>query len=243
MNSPIGTHVNLFVLLYKILVISVNIFTKYFYNDLIHDAPLPILTLFVYKNALIVYTSSNRKRKGEMKMDNNFNMQQNNTQQPANQQPVYQQPVNQQPMYQQPAYQQPMAQQPMYQQPMYQQPMAQQPKKKTGLIIGIVSAVVALIAIIAVVLILVLGGDDDSIVGSWKAEDGTTMVFNDDNTGSMGNSGLNMPMTWKMSGDTITITISMFGQSTTQDLIIVEFTGDKLVLSAEGDEQTFTRTE
>jgi len=192
MNSPIGTHVNLFVLLYKILVISVNIFTKYFYNDLIHDAPLSILTLFVYKNTLIVYTSSNKKRKGESKMDNNFNMQQNNTQQPANQQPVYQQPVNQQPMYQQPvnqqpmyqqpAYQQPMAQQPMYQQPMYQQPMAQQPKKKTGLIIGIVSAVVALIAIIAVVLILVLGGDDDSIVGSWKAEDGTTMVFNDDNT-------------------------------------------------------------
>lgn len=146
-------------------------------------------------------------------MDNNFNMQQNTMQTPV---------------------QQPM-QQPMYQQGMA--PMPVQPKKKTGLIIGIVAAVVALVAVIAIVLVLVLGGDD-GIVGTWEyTEDGETasFVFNDDNTGSMGVSGFSFPITWELDGDTLTITVSLFGESDSESYIVDKLTDDTLVLS-DGEE-------
>lgn len=102
-------------------------------------------------------------------------------QQPA--QPQFQQPA--QPQFQQPAqpqFQQPA--QPQFQQPQYQQPYQQggfapaygqpQPaKKKTGLIIGIIAAVVVIA--VAVVLILVLGGGTKAFtieegVGTWESE-------------------------------------------------------------------------
>lgn len=102
-------------------------------------------------------------------------------QQPA--QPQFQQPA--QPQFQQPAqpqFQQPA--QPQFQQPQYQQPYPQggfapaygqpQPaKKKTGLIIGIIAAVVVIA--VAVVLILVLGGGTKAFtieegVGTWESE-------------------------------------------------------------------------
>lgn len=146
-------------------------------------------------------------------MDNNFNMQQNNMNTPM-------------------------------QQPMYQT-MQVQPKKKTGLIIGIVLGVVALIAIIAVVLVLVLGGSDD-LVGTWTyTEDGETasFVFNDDNSGTMGASGISFPMTWERDGDTLKITMSLLGQSSTESFTIKELTDDKLVLSNGEEEITLKKAD
>lgn len=161
-------------------------------------------------------------------MDNNFNMQQNNMNSPM-QQPTYQQPMNQQPMYQQPIY----------------QTMPVQQKKNTGLIIGIISGVVALIAIIAVVLVLVLSGGDD-LVGTWTyTEDGETanFVFNDDNSGTMGASGISFPMTWERDGDTLKITMSLLGQSSTESFTIKELTDEKLVLSNGEEEISLTKAD
>ena len=166
-------------------------------------------------------------------MDNNFNMQPNNMQQPMGQ------PM-QQPM-QQPMYQQPMGQ-PM-QQPMYQQPMYQQPKKSNkGLMIGIIAAVsVLLIAIVTIVLVLVLGGGDD-LVGTWKSEDGIELTLKKDNTGTMGMSGINMPIKWERDGDKLEMTISFMGESETEEMTIVKLSKKTLILSDEsGEEQTFTK--
>ena len=162
-------------------------------------------------------------------MDNNFNMQPNNMQQPMGQ-----------PM-QQPMYQQPMGQ-PM-QQPMYQQPMYQQPKKSNkGLMIGIIAAVsVLLIAIVTIVLVLVLGGGDD-LVGTWKSEDGIELTLKKDNTGTMGMSGINMPIKWERDGDKLEMTISFMGESETEEMTIVKLSKKTLILSDEsGEEQTFTK--
>ena len=166
-------------------------------------------------------------------MDNNFNMQPNNMQQPMGQ------PM-QQPMYQQPMGQ-PM-QQPMYQQPMGQ-PMYQQPKKSNkGLMIGIIAAVsVLLIAIVTIVLVLVLGGGDD-LVGTWKSEDGIELTLKKDNTGTMGMSGINMPIKWERDGDKLEMTISFMGESETEEMTIVKLSKKTLILSDEsGEEQTFTK--
>ena len=166
-------------------------------------------------------------------MDNNFNMQPNNMQQPMGQ------PM-QQPM-QQPMYQQPMGQ-PM-QQPMYQQPMYQQPKKSNkGLMIGIIAAVsVLLIAIVTIVLVLVLGGGDD-LVGTWKSEDGIELTLKKDNTGTMGMSGINMPIKWERDGDKLEMTISFMGESETEEMTIVKLSKKTLILADEyGEEQTFTK--
>ena len=174
-------------------------------------------------------------------MDNNFNMQPNNMQQPMGQ--PMQQPMGQpmqQPM-QQPMYQQPMGQ-PM-QQPMYQQPMYQQPKKSNkGLMIGIIAAVsVLLIAIVTIVLVLVLGGGDD-LVGTWKSEDGIELTLKKDNTGTMGMSGINMPIKWERDGDKLEMTISFMGESETEEMTIVKLTKKTLILADEsGEEQTFTK--
>ncbi len=85
-------------------------------------------------------------------MDNNQFNNQNNYGQPV--QPTYQQPV-QQPVYGQPAYQQPM------QQPVY----GQQPKKaNTGLIVGIVIAVIVLVGVVTTVG---KGGSSKKIDGKW----------------------------------------------------------------------------
>ena len=164
-------------------------------------------------------------------MDNNFNMQPNNMQQPMGQ------PM-QQPM-QQPMYQQPMGQ-PM-QQPMYQQPMYQQPKKSNkGLMIGIIAAVsVLLIAIVTIVLVLVLGGGDD-LVGTWKSEDGIELTLKKDNTGTMGMSGINMPIKWERDGDKFEMTISFMGESETEEMTIVKLTKKTLILADEsGEEKTY----
>ena len=178
-------------------------------------------------------------------MDNNFNMQPNNMQQPMGQ--PMQQPMGQpmqQPM-QQPMYQQPMGQpmqQPMYQQPMGQ-PMYQQPKKSNkGLMIGIIAAVsVLLIAIVTIVLVLVLGGGDD-LVGTWKSEDGIELTLKKDNTGTMGMSGINMPIKWERDGDKLEMTISFMGESETEEMTIVKLSKKTLILSDEsGEEQTFTK--
>ena len=161
-------------------------------------------------------------------MDNNFNMQPNNMQQPMGQ------PMGQ-PM------QQPM-QQPMYQQPMGQ-PMYQQPKKSNkGLMIGIIAAVsVLLIAIVTIVLVLVLGGGDD-LVGTWKSEDGIELTLKKDNTGTMGMSGINMPIKWEKDGDKLEMTISFMGESETEEMTIVKLTKKTLILADEsGEEQTFTK--
>ena len=166
-------------------------------------------------------------------MDNNFNMQPNNMQQPMGQ------PM-QQPMYQQPMGQ-PM-QQPMYQQPMGQ-PMYQQPKKSNkGLMIGIIAAVsVLLIAIVTIVLVLVLGGGDD-LVGTWKSEDGIELTLKKDNTGTMGMSGINMPIKWERDGDKLEMTISFMGESETEEMTIVKLSKKTLILADEsGEEQTFTK--
>ncbi len=174
-------------------------------------------------------------------MDNNFNMQPNNMQQPMGQ--PMQQPMGQ-PM-QQPMYQQPMGQpmqQPMYQQPMGQ-PMYQQPKKSNkGLMIGIIAAVsVLLIAIVTIVLVLVLGGGDD-LVGTWKSEDGIELTLKKDNTGTMGMSGINMPIKWERDGDKLEMTISFMGESETEEMTIVKLSKKTLILSDEsGEEQTFTK--
>ena len=165
-------------------------------------------------------------------MDNNFNMQPNNMQQPMGQ--PMQQPMGQ-PM------QQPM-QQPMYQQPMGQ-PMYQQPKKSNkGLMIGIIAAVsVLLIAIVTIVLVLVLGGGDD-LVGTWKSEDGIELTLKKDNTGTMGMSGINMPIKWERDGDKLEMTISFMGESETEEMTIVKLSKKTLILSDEsGEEQTFTK--
>lgn len=202
-------------------------------------------------------------------MDNNFNMQQPTEQsmyQQMPQQQMYQQPV-QQPMYQQAPqqqmYQQP-AQQPMYQQApqqqMYQQPMGQpmynnmyqQPKKKTGLIIGIIAAIVVLIAaIVTIVLVLVLGGDKDKdggsskeskIVGTWESDTGITMVIKENNTGSMSMYGQKLSMEWELDGDVLSVVLSYDDEETSQDLTIVELTDSEMVLEDEsGDEENFTR--
>ena len=153
-------------------------------------------------------------------MDNNFNMQPNNMQQPMGQ---------------------PM-QQPMYQQPMGQ-PMYQQPKKSNkGLMIGIIAAVsVLLIAIVTIVLVLVLGGGDD-LVGTWKSEDGIELTLKKDNTGTMGMSGINMPIKWERDGDKLEMTISFMGESETEEMTIVKLSKKTLILASEsGDEQTFTK--
>ena len=178
-------------------------------------------------------------------MDNNFNTQPNNPNvslQKPMQQPMQQQPMQQQPMQQQPMYQQPI-QQPMYQQPTYQT-MPTQPKNKTGLIIAIISGVVALIAIIAIVLVLVLGGDD--LIGTWTyTEDGQTasFIFEDDNSGTMGAMGINMPMTWERDGDKLTITMSFLGQSSTETFTIKKLEGDTLILSNGEEDITLTRAD
>ena len=143
-------------------------------------------------------------------MDNNFNMQPNDMGVPM------QQPT---------------------QQPMYQTMPIQPQKKKTGLIIGISVGIVALIAIIAVVLVLVLGGDD-GIVGTWEyTEDGETasFVLDSDNTGSMGAAGISFPMTWSLDGDTLTITMTLFGESASQSYEVKSLTDDTLILS-DGEE-------
>ena len=195
-----------------------------------------------------------------------MNMQQNNMQQPM-QQPMYQQPMGQpmqqpmgQPMYQQPMgqpMQQPMGQpmqQPMYQQPMYQQPMGQpmynpmymqSKKKNTGLMIGIISAIsVLVIAAIVIVLVLVLGGgkDKEKIIGTWKTEDGGTFVFEKGNKGSVTYDGITANMTWKLSGDDLTMTISMMGYEETGEMEIEKLTDDTLILEDEdGYQQVLTR--
>lgn len=152
-------------------------------------------------------------------MDNNFNMQQDNMGAPM--------------------------QQPMYQQPVYHT-MPVQPKKKTGLIIGIISGVVALIAIIAVVLVLVLSGGDD-LVGKWTyTEEGQTMMFEfkDDNTGSMGTMGFTFNVDkWERDGDKLNITMSLFGQSSTETFTIKKLEGDTLVLANDEEEITLTRAD
>ena len=149
-------------------------------------------------------------------MDNNFNMQPNNMQQPMGQ---------------------PM-QQPMYQQPMYQQPK----KSNKGLMIGIIAAVsVLLIAIVTIVLVLVLGGGDD-LVGTWKSEDGIELTLKKDNTGTMGMSGINMPIKWERDGDKLEMTISFMGESETEEMTIVKLSKKTLILADEyGEEQTFTK--
>ena len=205
-------------------------------------------------------------------MDNNMNMQQPMGQPMGQQmgqqmgqpmgQPMYQQPMYQQPMGQ--PMQQPMGQpmqqpmgQPMQQpmgQPMYQQPMGQpmynpmymQPKKKnTGLIIGIISAIsVLVIAAIVIVLVLVLGGgkNKEKLIGTWKSEDGGTFVFEEGNTGSVTYEGIKATMTWKLSGDDLTMTISYMGYEETGELEIEKLTDDKLILEDEdGYEQVLTR--
>jgi len=181
-------------------------------------------------------------------MDNNFNAQPNNMganlQKPMQQQPMQQQPVQQQPMYQQPVQQQPMYQQPVQQQPMYQT-MPAQPKKKTGLIIALIAGAVALIAIIAIVLVLVLSGGDD-LIGTWTyTEDGQTasFEFKDDNTGTMGSMGFNLPMEWKRDGDKLSITMTFFGQSSTESFTIKKLEGDTLVLANDDEEITLTRAD
>ena len=122
-------------------------------------------------------------------------------------------------------------------------PTVEQPKKKTGLIIGIVAAVVALVAVIAIVLVLVLGGSDD-IVGKWEAEvEGVTMAFEfkDDNTGSMSVSGFSIATTWELDGDTLTLTMSVLNETTTQEFDVVEISSDTLILSVDGEDQEFKR--
>ena len=127
----------------------------------------------------------------------------------------------------------------------YQVMPVEHKKKRTGLIIGIISGVAAL-AVIAVILIFVLGGSDDDLVGTWTlTADGSTLtyIFNDDNSGSMGADPLVFPMTWERDGDNLTLTISLMGESSSNTVTIKELTSDKLVLSGDGQTMELTRAD
>jgi len=165
-------------------------------------------------------------------------------QQPA---PQVQQPQQQfqpqpQPQYQQPAqsYQQPQPQyQQQYQQPQtpYGQPYypAQQKKSRTGLIVGLTSAV-AVLAIAAVLLfVFVFNGGSDGLNGTYVSVDDSSVSvsFSGSNKMSMNAYGMEFSGTYKINGDTLTFTMDILGFTQDQDM---SYRKDGNTIYLDGDE-------
>ena len=136
--------------------------------------------------------------------------------------------------------------------------MYQQPKKKTGLIIGIIVAVVLMVAAI-VTLVLVLGNGDDKendyeaaktveIIGVWDSNEGYRFEFYEDNTGAMVyqvedlDYEHSIPITWRKKGNMISIGFEDGTETENAEFTIVDVSETKLILEDEsGEKYTFTK--
>lgn len=91
--------------------------------------------------------------------------------------------------------------------------------------------------LLAVMTMLALVGCGGGIEGTWTAtQDGVTMeyTFEKDGKGSVSVSGMTLDTTWKTDGDKLKLTMSMLGQSQTQEYTY-KVDGDKLTLTLDGD--------
>ena len=171
---------------------------------------------------LLLYKNYVEKRK----MDNNFNMQQNNMQQP-----VYQQMPQGQPMYQ-------------------QMPTGQ-PKKK-GLIIGAIVAFVVIIIFFAIVGPYYLKQNKlQKLYGTWSTSiEGKTvkMSLDSDKEGTMIGTGTykgnEVPMIidlkWELDGDVL---ILVEEEGDVSEYEIIELTDSKLVIEDDdGEKYTFRKS-
>ena len=153
-----------------------------------------------------------------MKMDNNFNMQQS---------------MNQQ-----------VPQQPMEQSMYYQIP--QQRKKKTGLIIAIVSAAVVciLVTIFATVMMQKSRIKNADIVGTWVDDDGNSITFKKGNTGTIDikEYGMSFNIKWEKEDEIIKISLIYMGQvSEVQEWTIVNFKDKEMTLKYDGSAEVFKK--
>lgn len=163
-------------------------------------------------------------------------------------QPMQQaQPMQQQYQQTPPMQGQPMGQ-PMYAAPVYGQPMAPA-KKKTGLIVGISVAAVVVAAVLIVLFVVILPntGLKGKIRHRWTVSDGGVSVVYDFKKNEVDMDIMTIPFEWSVSGDNrVTITVSLLGQSESEDFIVSFSNGDKTMtmtsVSDANDITVYTRS-
>ena len=107
------------------------------------------------------------------------------------------------------------------------------------------------LCLIAVMLLSVLASCGDSkekkkFVGTWleinsKGEEkGEKLVLAKDGTGSVSEDGMSGSVKWKLDGEKVFITVSICGETQTQECTY-EFSGDKMILTDDDGDETIYR--
>ncbi|MBO4277908.1 MAG: hypothetical protein J5925_05890 [Clostridia bacterium] len=109
------------------------------------------------------------------------------------------------------------------------------------------SVIALMLVALMLVPALVSCGSNGDFVGTWEEVDengeskGETLTLANDGTGSVSSSGVSGSVKWDVSGDKITLTVSLCGMTETNEYTY-EFSGDNLILTdAEGGKTIYKK--